>query len=38
MPTMDKDREDAGHEYFSQLYGATSVEGEPQQTIFDKWR
>lgn len=26
MPTMDKDREDAGHEYFSQLYGATSVE------------
>ena len=35
---MDKDREDAGHEYFSQLYGATSVEGEPQQTVFDKWR
>jgi SAM-dependent methyltransferase len=38
MSTMDKDREDAGHEYFSRLYGATSVEGEPQQTIFDKWR
>ena len=34
----DKNREDAGHEYFSQLYGATSDEGEPQQTFFDKWR
>ena len=35
---MDKDREIAGHEYFSKLYGATSSEGEPQQTVFDKWR
>ena len=34
----DKNREDAGHEYFSQLYGANSDEGEPQQTFFDKWR
>jgi hypothetical protein len=35
---MDKNRETAGHEYFSQLYGATSPEGEPQQTVFDRWR
>lgn len=35
---MKNDQEGAGHEYFSQLYGATSVTGEPQQTIFDKWR
>ena len=35
---MDMDRETAGHEYFSQLYGATSPEGEPQQTVFDKLR
>jgi SAM-dependent methyltransferase len=35
---MDKNRETAGHEYFSQLYGATSKQGEPQQTVFDKWR
>ena len=35
---MDKSREIAGHEYFSKLYGATSSEGEPQQTFFDKWR
>jgi len=35
---MDKNREAAGHEYFSQLYGAISKEGQPQQTVFDKWR
>ena len=35
---MDKSLEIAGHEYFSKLYGATSSEGEPQQTVFDKWR
>jgi 2-polyprenyl-3-methyl-5-hydroxy-6-metoxy-1,4-benzoquinol methylase len=35
---MDKNREAAGHEYFSKLYSAVSDEGQPQQTIFDKWR
>ena len=35
---MKNDQEGAGREYFSQLYGATSVTGEPQQTIFDRWR
>ncbi len=35
---MDKNRESAGHEYFSQLYGAISTQGQPQQTLFDKWR
>ena len=35
---MEHNQEYAGHEYFSQLYGATSAEGDPQQTIFDKWR
>ena len=35
---IDKYREAAGPEYFSQLYGATSKQGEPQQTMFDKWR
>jgi 2-polyprenyl-3-methyl-5-hydroxy-6-metoxy-1,4-benzoquinol methylase len=35
---MDKGLEIAGHEYFSKLYGATSSEGEPQQTVFDKLR
>jgi SAM-dependent methyltransferase len=35
---VDKNRETAGHEYFSKLYSATSPEGEPQQTVFDKWR
>ena len=35
---MDENREAAGHEYFSQLYGAISKEGQPQQTVFDKWR
>jgi 2-polyprenyl-3-methyl-5-hydroxy-6-metoxy-1,4-benzoquinol methylase len=35
---MDKNREAAGHEYFSKLYSAVSEQGQPQQTIFDKWR
>jgi 2-polyprenyl-3-methyl-5-hydroxy-6-metoxy-1,4-benzoquinol methylase len=36
---MDKEElENAGIDYFAQLYGATSEEGEPQQTFFDKWR
>lgn len=35
---MDSDREQAGHEYFSQLYGATTIEGKPAQTFFDKGR
>ncbi len=35
---MEESRETAGHEYFSQLYGAVSSQGEPQQTVFDKWR
>ena len=35
---MDKEREDASHEYFSKLYGSISKQGAPQQTIFDKWR
>jgi len=35
---MNNEQEGAGYEYFSQLYGATSVTGEPQQTFFDKWR
>lgn len=35
---MDKEREDAGHEYFSKLYSAVSEQGAPMQTIFDKWR
>lgn len=35
---MKNDQEGAGLEYFSQLYGATSVMGGPQQTLFDKWR
>ena len=35
---MDKNREAAGHEYFSKLYSAVSKQGQPQQTIFDKWR
>jgi 2-polyprenyl-3-methyl-5-hydroxy-6-metoxy-1,4-benzoquinol methylase len=35
---MKNDQEGAGREYFSQLYSATSVTGEPQQTIFDRWR
>ena len=35
---MDKNLENAGIDYFSQLYRATSDMGEPQQTVFDKWR
>lgn len=35
---MDKKPEDAGIDYFSQLYGATSDQGEPQQTRVDRWR
>jgi 2-polyprenyl-3-methyl-5-hydroxy-6-metoxy-1,4-benzoquinol methylase len=35
---MDKNLENAGIDYFSQLYGATSDQGEPQQTMIDKWR
>jgi SAM-dependent methyltransferase len=35
---MDKGLENAGIDYFSQLYGATSDQGEPQQTVIDKWR
>ena len=35
---MDENLENAGIDYFSTLYGATSDQGEPQQTFFDKWR
>ena len=35
---MDKKLEDAGIDYFSQLYGATSDQGQPQQTRVDRWR
>jgi SAM-dependent methyltransferase len=35
---MDKKLENAGIDYFSALYGATSDEGEPQQTAIDRWR
>ena len=35
---MDKGLENAGIDYFSQLYGATSDQGDPQQTMIDKLR
>ena len=35
---MDMNREAAGHEYFSKLYSSVSKQGQPQQTVFDKWR
>lgn len=35
---MDKNLENAGIDYFSALYGATSNQGQPQQTVIDKWR
>lgn len=35
---MDKKLENAGIDYFSALYGATSEQGEPQQTSIDRLR